>query len=97
MAAGDPSPLGTVAWRRAETVLWRRTLDGVVVLGPAESAQPVALRGAAADIWELLEEPASVAVLGAALAHDYGVPVERIADDVERAVDALVKVGALCC
>jgi hypothetical protein len=31
------------------------------------------------------------------LAHDYGVPVERIADDVERAVDALVKVGALCC
>jgi Coenzyme PQQ synthesis protein D (PqqD) len=97
VTAGDPRSLRTVAWHRAETVLWRRTLDGVVVLGPAASAEPVALRGPAADIWELLTEPMSVAGLVAALADGYGVAGEGIADDVQRAVGALAEVGALCC
>jgi hypothetical protein len=97
VAAAEPLPAGTVAWRRAETILWRRTLDGVLVLGPSESAEPVALRGPAADIWELLSEPATVAAIGEALADGYGVPVDRIAPDVQRAVAALSEVGALCC
>jgi hypothetical protein len=97
VAAAEPRSAGTVAWRRAETMLWRRTLDGVLVLGLSEPSEPVALRGPAADIWELLAEPATVTALGVALAEGYGVPVERIAPDVQRAVDALSEVGALCC
>jgi hypothetical protein len=97
VAAAEPHPAGTVAWRRADTILWRRTLDGVLVLGASEPAEPVALRGPAADIWELLAQPETVAALGAALADGYGVPVERIAPEVQRAVDALAEVGALCC
>jgi hypothetical protein len=97
MTAGGDRPAGTAtAWRRAETVLWRRTLDGVIVLAELDGAEPVALRGPAAEIWELLGQPVSVAALTTTLATRYRVPVSEIAADVDRTIDELSELGALC-
>jgi Coenzyme PQQ synthesis protein D (PqqD) len=95
----DPPMVESVAaWCRAERVLWRRTLDGVVVLPvhrPA-AARPVALTGSAAGIWDLLAEPMTAADLVAALAATYGVHEERVADEVGGALETLLELGALC-
>jgi hypothetical protein len=78
-------------------VLWRRTLDGVVVLMADDASEPVALRGPAAEIWELLAVPTSLADLTMALADEYGVAADQIRADVRGAVDDLSGLGALCC
>lgn len=96
MTTTDPHPPATAtAWCRAESVLWRRTLDGVVVL-PASGGDPVALRGPAATIWELLAHPRSTSDLVATLADMYGVRAEQVANDVGGALDVLLELGALC-
>ena len=96
MTTTDPRPPETAtAWCRAESVLWRRTLDGVVVL-PAGGGDPVALRGPAATIWERLAEPCSTTDLVAMLAATYGVRAEHVANDVGAALDVLLELGALC-
>jgi hypothetical protein len=85
----------TVAWYRAERVLWRRTLDGVVVL-PADGSEPVALHGPAAGIWELLARPMTEADLVATLATTYRVHEDDVAGDIGGALDVLLELGALC-
>jgi hypothetical protein len=85
-------------WWRSERVLWRRTLEGVVVLpvSGASGTEPVALRGSAAGIWELLVEPMTAADLVTAVAETYGVHEEHVANDVGGALDVLLELGALC-
>jgi hypothetical protein len=85
-----------VPWARAEQVLWRRTLRGVVVLPTLGATEPVALRGPAAGIWELLAEPMTAADLVAAMAATYGVHEEQVANDVGGALDVMLELGALC-
>jgi hypothetical protein len=96
---------GRVAWRRAERVLWRRTLAGVVVLPARADAvpgseagvpRPVALQGPAAGIWELLSVPMTHGALVTALATEYGVYEEQVATDVGGALEVLLELGALC-
>jgi hypothetical protein len=86
----------TLPWCRAERVLWRRTLSGVVVLPLHGTDEPVELRGPAAGIWELLAEPMTVADLVAAVAAAYGVDEQQVANDVGEALDVLSELGALC-
>jgi hypothetical protein len=87
----------TLPWCRSERLLWRRTLAGVVLLRTDETAsEPVELRGPAAGIWELLEEPMAADDLVAALAEAYGVHEDQVANDVSGALDILLELGALC-
>jgi len=86
----------TLPWCRADRVLSRRTLGGVVVLPVHGTIEPVELRGPAAGIWELLAEPMTAADLVAALAAAYGVDEEQVANDVGEALDVLLDLGALC-
>ena len=83
-------------WCRSDRMLWRRTLNGVVVLPAHDEREPVELRGAAAGIWELLAEPMTYPDLVAAVATMYGVREERVAGDVAGALDVLLELGALC-
>ena len=96
MAAAEPLAVDlTGPWRRADPVLWRATLDGVVVL-PSHGQDAVALRGPAAGIWELLAQPMTEAALVSALARRYAIDEERVAGDVVCALDRLLELGALC-
>ena len=83
MTITDPlAPEALTLWCRADRVLWRRTLAGVVVLPTNRATEPVALRGPAAGIWELLAQPMTAADL--------------VAGDVGGALDLLLELGALC-
>jgi len=84
-----------VRWRRSESTLWRRTLDGVVVL-PDGADAPLVLRGPAARIWELLAQPLNVEELLDAIATVYAVEGDTVADEVGWAVGRLADAGALC-
>ncbi len=93
---GQGRPLELAArWRRSESTLWRRTLDGVVVL-PEGALSPLVLRGPAARIWELLAQPLNVAELLDAIAAVYAVDGDTVADEVGWAVGQLADAGALC-
>jgi hypothetical protein len=46
----------TDRWQRADAVLWRRTLVGVVVL-PPRASEPLFLSGPAAAVWARLGRP----------------------------------------
>ncbi|HEY5014973.1 MAG TPA: PqqD family protein [Acidimicrobiia bacterium] len=97
MTITDPvAPEALVLWCRADRVLWRRTLGGVVVLPTQRTTEPVALRGPAAMIWELLAEPLRAADLLESLAATYGVGAHEVAADVAGALDLLLELGALC-
>jgi Coenzyme PQQ synthesis protein D (PqqD) len=85
-----------VRWCRAERVLWRRTLGGVVVLPVLGLTVPLALRGSAASIWELLAEPMTTADLVAMLAAAHGVHEAQVVEDVSGALDTLLELGVLC-
>jgi len=82
-------------WLRAESTLWRRTLDGVVVL-PFDAPEPLVLRGPAASIWELLEQPMTRSELIDAIVTMYAVGSGEVDADVSGAVATLVDAGALC-
>jgi Coenzyme PQQ synthesis protein D (PqqD) len=81
--------------RRSQGVVWRRTMDGVVVL-PARSVEPIALLGPAANMWEMLAEPLTAAELVAALADHYGVEPDRVTNEIRATLDGLLRRGALC-
>jgi hypothetical protein len=80
---------------RSEGVVWRRTMEGVVVL-PAHAAEPIALLGPAANMWEMLAEPLTAAELIAALAEHYGVEPDRVTNEIRATLDGLLRRGALC-
>jgi hypothetical protein len=91
---GRPLDVG-VRWRRAETTLWRRTLDGVVVL-PSDAPAPLVLRGPAARIWELLVHPLTIPELLDAIAAIYAVEGDAVSDEIDWSVSRLAAVGAVC-
>lgn len=43
-------------------MLWRRVFDGIIAL-PAGADEPLALSGAAALVWELLDQPGDLGEL----------------------------------
>lgn len=45
-------------WRRRPEVLWRRTLDAVVVARPErDGGDPLTIAGGGVAVWELLDAP----------------------------------------
>jgi hypothetical protein len=84
-----------VVWRRRDDVLWRRSLDAVILL-PVGVDEPVTLPGTGASVWDLLEEPATLAELVATLtdAYDDADPTV-VEDDVRALLAELEALGAV--
>lgn len=81
-------------WRRRPAVLWRRSLDAVLVLPPGAD-EPLTLAGTGAALWDLLEEPASTDELVVALADGYGVELATVEVDLVPALAKLETLGAI--
>ena len=77
---------------RRGDVLWRRSLDAVLVVPPGAS-EPVSVSGSSLDVWELLETPTSVGELGSRLSRRHGVASDVIERDLEPLIDKLVSLG----
>jgi hypothetical protein len=84
----------SVVLRRNKTVLWRRAVDGILLLSPGNSV-PAVLDASGAAVWDLLEEPRTTESLILALAARYVVTPSRIAEDVVPFLDELVASGVL--
>ena len=80
------------AWRRAGATLWRRTTAGVVLLPPG-AEQPVYLAGAAALVWDVLEEPTTAADVTDLLAQACAEDPARIRADIDAVLDELTALG----
>ena len=82
-------------WRRREDVLWRRSLDAVILM-PAGADDPVTLPGTGASVWDLLEEPATVAELVGVLSEAYDAGDRQVVEhDVRRLLLDLEALGAV--
>jgi hypothetical protein len=82
-------------WRRREDVLWRRSLDAVMLL-PEGVDDPVTLPGTGASVWDLLEEPATLAELVTILAEAYdGADAAVVEHDVRALLAELEQLGAV--
>jgi len=81
-------------WWRRDDVLWRRSLDSVILL-PVGVEEPMTLPGTGASVWDLLEEPASLAELVAILADAYEEAPAVIEHDVRALLAELESLGAV--
>ncbi len=81
-------------WRRRDDVLWRRSLDAVILL-PVGVDDPMTLPGTGASVWDLLEEPASLAELVAILADAYEEDPTVVEHDVRTLLTELEGLGAV--
>ncbi len=81
-------------WRRRPDALWRRSLDGVVVL-PADGDAPVSLEGTGPALWDLLAEANDVEALARKLAGEHGTDPAVVAADIEPVLEDLEAAGAL--
>jgi hypothetical protein len=85
---------GGVRWRRSSPVLWRRTLDAVVVLRADDrEADPTTISGGGAGVWELLTFAPTTDELVAELADRFQADAEVVADDVVRLLAELADRG----
>lgn len=82
------------AWRRSTTTLWRRTTTGVVLL-PASASEPVRLAGAAALVWDVLEEPTPVSEATELLARACGEDPSDVRSEIEALLAELRRLGAV--
>jgi hypothetical protein len=82
------------SYRRRPDVLWRRSLDALMLLPP--SAQEVVTVGApGADVWELLETWRTVDGLVQSLSQRYEADEAIVRRDLEALLADLVEHGAL--
>ena len=72
---------GTDCFVRDEAVLWRRVVDGVLLL-PPESDELMLLTGSGGEIWHALERPRSATELAGVLADRYDVTEQQLLSQV---------------
>jgi hypothetical protein len=84
----------TAVWRRRDDVLWRRSLDAVILL-PVGADEPVTLPGTGAIVWDLLEEPATLPELVATLAEAYEEDPAVVEHDVVALLTELENLAAV--
>ena len=80
--------------RRKTDVLWRRSLDAVLVLPPS-TAEPLTLAGTGPEVWELLAEEPSMSDLARELATRYDADAAIVEADLAPVVDRLVAIQAI--
>jgi hypothetical protein len=81
-------------YRRRPEVLWRRSLDAVVLLPPGV-AEPVTLAGTGPELWELLAEAHTLEDLAATLGTRHEADPGVVHADLEPIVARLVDAGAV--
>jgi hypothetical protein len=72
---------GTDSFVRDESVLWRRVVDGVLLLPPG-SDDLMLLTGSGGEIWHALERPRSMTDLAGVLAARYDVTEQQLLSQV---------------
>ncbi len=82
------------SYRRRPDVLWRRSLDAVVLL-PLSAEEVVTIGGTGADVWELLETWRTVDGLAQSLSQRYEADEAIVYRDLEALLAHLVECGAL--
>jgi hypothetical protein len=81
-------------FRRRADVLWRRSLDAVVLL-PAGADDVITLCGSGVDTWELLDTWRTIDALAELLAERFQTSPAVVTPDVVAFVDQLDLAGAL--
>jgi len=81
-------------YSRRPDVLWRRSLDAVVLL-PAGCEDPVTLPGTGAAVWDLLAAPATLPELVGTLVEVYGEDPVTVERDVAALLDRLARIAAI--
>jgi hypothetical protein len=79
---------------RSPDVLWRRTLDGVVLLPPS-APSPIHVVGAGWPIWQLLAEPIPRDELIDTIVSLYDDRPPGLEADLSHVIDQLTEVGAI--
>jgi hypothetical protein len=79
-------------WRRAPGVVWRRSGDRRILLGPS-SEEPVILAGSGGVIWDLLEGPAGESDLCAQLEALHDEPAAAVEPATTAFLQALHDAG----
>lgn len=85
----------TQRWIRSPEVVWRTSLERIVLLPPG-AHDPTVVTGPGAVVWLLTEEPMTTEEIVSQLARVYRTPRQQIEDDVHRLLDDLEKRGAVC-
>lgn len=67
------------------------TLDGESVILHTGSGKYFGFNEVGTDIWQLLEEPHSIAEITRQIADDYEIPKERCRDDIDELVEELIR------
>lgn len=80
----------TTRYQRAQTALWRRSADAVVVL-PADGDDAFTLRGSGSALWEVLAQPRTLDETAESLAAAFDRPVHTIAEEIEPVLRELVR------
>jgi hypothetical protein len=80
--------------RRGEHVLWRESLDAVLLL-PVGTAPPITLVGTGPEVWELLAAPASAPELARELATRHDADPATVEADLAPVLDRLVALGVI--
>lgn len=79
-------------WQRATGVVWRRSGDHRILLGPA-SEEPVILAGSGGVIWDLLAEPTDGPELCSQLALLHGEPLTTLEGETLSFIEELCEAG----
>ena len=87
----DPLP----RYHRAPHVLWRCTLDTVVLLAVASDDEPFALSETGPELWELLVDPRTLDDIVAVLAAAHDADPQIVAGDVEPMLEHLAALGVI--
>jgi hypothetical protein len=80
--------------RRGEHVLWRHSLDAVLLL-PVGTEAPITLVGTGPEVWELLATPVSAPELARELATRYDADPATVESDLAPVLDRLLALGAI--
>jgi hypothetical protein len=83
-----------VRLRRKTDVLWRRSLDAVLVL-PRGTVELLTLFGSGPDVWDLLAKPISMPHLVRELAIRHDADLAVVEAGLGPVIDRLVAIGAI--
>ena len=79
-------------WQRNPAALWRRSLDGVVLLAPGAD-EPIVLSGGGPAVWEGLAEPITLDGLVEDLARAHRADLDAVRRDVRSLIDLFAVSG----
>ena len=89
-----PSVNEELRWKRNPAVLWRSSLDGIVLSLPGE-LEPVGLTKGGRAVWDRLAEPVPFDVLVDDLAVAHDAEVEAVRSDVRALIEFLASNGGI--